>query len=91
MKNYRESLVINNFEKDYIQQNLDTVVTEHQLSSFYDNHKSNFIASEPFVSFWFAKVSDKKLGLDKFYENWKKGNKDYIVDYCKKMLVSQNL
>jgi hypothetical protein len=83
VKNYRESLVINNFEKDYIERYLDTLITEAQLESFYEENKSNFIASEPVLKFWFSKVPEKASGLDPFYRNWKAGKDELVLKYCK--------
>jgi hypothetical protein len=83
IKNYRESLLINNFEQKYIDKNLDTLITQEQLDSFYQQHKGHFISQEPLIKYWFAKISADKPGLDKFFERWKKADKKYIQKYCK--------
>jgi len=83
VKNYRESLLINNFEKTYLEANLDTTVTAVQLKSFYEQHSYNFNTNEPLLKFWFAKIPAKRKGLDKFFERWKKNDREYVLDYCK--------
>ena len=84
IKNYRESLLINNFEQKFIDKNLDTLITQEQLDEYYAEHKGHFISQEPLIKYWFAKVSAKRSGLDKFYERWKKSDKKYIQNYCEK-------
>lgn len=84
IKNYRESLLINNFEQKYVDKNLDTLITEEQLNNFYEEQKSHFISQEPLIKYWFAKVHEDKSGLDKFYERWKKGDTPKVKSYCEK-------
>lgn len=91
IKNYRESLLINNFEQKYVEKNLDTLITEEQLNQFYEEHQGHFISQEPLLKYWYAKIAANKSGLDKFYERWKNKNKNYIENYCSKMSNSYSL
>ncbi len=43
---YRQSLLINSYKERLIQQQLDTVVAEEELHSYYENNKQNFRLNE---------------------------------------------
>jgi hypothetical protein len=83
VKNYRESLLINNIEKDFIEKNLDTMVTVDQVESYYKDNKDLFLITDPLVKCWIAKVPEKAKGIERFYKSWKGKKKKDVEDYCR--------
>lgn len=82
VKNYRESLLINNIEKDYVEKNLDKTVTMDQIESYYNSNKDLFLINDPLVKCWIAKVPEKTKGLEKFFRAWKNKKKKEVEKYC---------
>ncbi len=84
VEDYKSSLIIDDFKKKYIAENLDSTITEQDLNKFYSANKHQFVLDHPVVNIIYAKFKDNKYNLDKFYENWKKKRFKYISDYCEK-------
>ena len=70
VKDYRESLLINNYKEQLIKQKLDTVITEEELKEFYLSNKENFKLNEELVKIKFLhidnNINDKKKILALF-------------------------
>jgi hypothetical protein len=49
IEDYRKSLLIYSFEQDWIKKNMDTVVTNEQIQSYYDSNKSALKVNEHFL------------------------------------------
>ncbi|MEY4204986.1 MAG: hypothetical protein RL013_2690 [Bacteroidota bacterium] len=56
VRNYRASLVRYNFEEKIISEKLDSVVTEEELATFYENNKDQFQLESPIVKCLLIKV-----------------------------------
>jgi len=82
VKNYRESLLINNIEKDFVEKNLDTMVTMEQVETYYNHNKDLFLITDPLVKCWIAKVPEKAKNLEKFFKIWKRKKKKEVQQYC---------
>jgi len=82
VKAYRESLLRHNFEKEHIEENLDSKVTDVQIETYYNENKDHFIVTDPLVKCWISKIDKTTSGLDKFKSNWKKGKKEKVKDFC---------
>lgn len=82
--NYRVSLLINNYQQQYVSEKLDTTVTEADLKMEYEKSGNNFLLEEPVYKVQIAKVSAKKPGLEGFYKAWKEGKAINISKYCNK-------
>lgn len=82
VKTYRESLLRHNFEKEHIEDNLDSKVTDVQIETYYNENKDHFIVTDPLVQCWISKVNGSTAGIDKFYTDWKKGKKEKVKSYC---------
>lgn len=61
MEEYRKSLVVYTFEQKLIEQTLDTVVTESQVETYYDENKSNFELRENIVKVIAFKMSSDSV------------------------------
>lgn len=56
LRDYRNSLVVYTFERELIQQKLDTVVTDGEVEEYYENHKDNFALKDYIVRVNFIKL-----------------------------------
>ena len=70
VKDYKESLLINNYKEQLVKQKLDTVVSEEELEEYYLLNKENFKLNEELVKIKFLHVdntiNDKKEILKLF-------------------------
>ncbi|MDG2357516.1 MAG: hypothetical protein P8L21_04465 [Polaribacter sp.] len=70
VKDYKESLLINNYKEQLVKQKLDTVVTDRELEEYYLLNKENFKLNEELVKIKFLHVdntiNDKKEILKLF-------------------------
>ncbi|UJP67171.1 peptidyl-prolyl cis-trans isomerase [Mongoliitalea daihaiensis] len=56
IKEYRESLMIHEFEKNYINRQIDQEITEQEIIDYYDLNKGNFTLKETIVRGNFIKL-----------------------------------
>jgi len=84
VEDYENSLLIEAFQKQYIQENLDTQITIQQIKDFYKENKNNFHLDHSVVRFLYAKIDANKKGLDKFYENWNNNRYNLVYRYGSK-------
>ena len=70
VKDYKESLLINNYKEQLVKQKLDTIVTEKELEEYYLLNKENFKLNEELVKIKFLHIdntiNDKKEILKLF-------------------------
>lgn len=55
VQDYRESLIIYNYENALIQQKMDTVVTDEEIEAYYDQYAENFLLPEDIAQFYYIK------------------------------------
>jgi len=84
VEDYKNSLIISEFKKKYIENNLDTTISKQDLTDFYNENKNNFKLENKIISLRYAKIKDKSRSLDKFYENWKKNRVNQVKSYASK-------
>ncbi|MDR0693880.1 MAG: hypothetical protein LBF81_01080 [Prevotellaceae bacterium] len=58
LEDYRMSLLIYRYEKMYMEQRLDTIVSEQEVKAFYNASAHNFILDKPVAQVIFIKVSE---------------------------------
>ncbi len=56
MLDYRYALMIYEFEKRYVNQEVDTEVSAEEIQAYYDSHKANFELKQNIIKGIFAKV-----------------------------------
>jgi len=59
LEEYRNSLIIYQYETEYVRQNMDTVVTEQQIDDYYNSHLKDFQLKENIVKVIYA-ILDRK-------------------------------
>jgi hypothetical protein len=56
IEDYRNSLIIYEYRKRLLNQNLDTLVTDEEIQTYYDEHKQEFTLKKNIVQVVFLKV-----------------------------------
>ena len=87
LEDYRNSLVTYAYERELINQKLDTVVDESEITTYYNENIENFKLRSYIVKLRFIKLSPDAPKLKKV-ESWFKsdGTEDFdkLYDYCRK-------
>ena len=60
LEEYRNSLIIYQYETEYVRQNMDTVVTKKQIDEYYKNHLKDFQLKENIVKVIYAIINLKR-------------------------------
>ncbi|HAG15127.1 MAG TPA: hypothetical protein DCG69_01185 [Bacteroidales bacterium] len=63
MAEYRNSLLLFQFKKRYIEQELDTVISEYEMAKYYSEHLSDFELKESIVQFSFIQMKENSPQL----------------------------
>lgn len=58
VQDYRASLLRASYEREFVKNTLDSVITDAQLSDFYEASKAQFILETPIVRFLFLKIPE---------------------------------
>ncbi len=66
LEEYRNSLIIYNYETSLINQNLDTIVSEEDIIDYYDNHLTDFELKENIVKATYVIVENEPEREDRF-------------------------
>ena len=88
VEDYKQSLLINNLEKQVISEELDTVVSENELEKIYEIIKENFVQEYPIIELSYYKIPESAPQIDKFYEWWKKKGAQQNEVLCRKICRS---
>ena len=71
VKDYKESLLINSYKEELVQQQLDTVISEEEIESFYHLNKDNFKLNEELIKIRYLHISDKINDKDEIIDLFK--------------------
>lgn len=79
LENYRRSLVIFNYEQALVDQKLDTLVTDQDIQTYFEAHKSNFELKDNIVrARWFKVNEPDKRVVRKMEERFLGGKNDQL-------------
>jgi hypothetical protein len=85
VEDYRNSLLIYKYQQKLIQQKLDTVVTQQEIESYYNEYRSNFILPYNIVKALYIKLPKSSPDVDKV-KQWYKSDEpeaqSRLQDYC---------
>src|SRR5262249_29841562 len=89
LEEYRKSLLIFNYEREYVNTHLDTLVSEKEIKEFYDSHQDDFILKSNIVKVNYLILDKKSPRLEKVktwirsdVEREKKQLHDYAFQYA---------
>ncbi len=89
VRDYRASLIKNNYERTLVEQLLDSTVTHTELESFYAKSLEGFKLKQPILQCVIVVLPLKALDVEEFKQKWKKFVKKgedlvYLKTYCEK-------
>lgn len=88
VRDYRASLVRNNYEKILVEQLLDSMVRQEELEEFYDENQLLYELEKPIVRCQFVKVPIPTPEADRLRELWDAAEASAgipaLLDYCEK-------
>ena len=64
LEEYRQQLLVYRYEQKYVEQRLDTVVSEQEYLDFYEANPASFVAHVPLMKGWYIKMSDNSPNLN---------------------------
>jgi hypothetical protein len=86
VKDYKESLLINNYKERLIKQQLDTLIAEKDIAAYYAVNKENFKLNEELIKVKYLHFNNNIIDKDEFIEQFKSTNIDDL-----EMLEKQQL
>ena len=81
VQDYKESLLLYNYENALVRDRLDTTITTQQIEQYYKENVEAFKLSESLVRCKVIVVDGQSPKLDRFYANWKANNIESIDKY----------
>ncbi len=88
VEDYKNSLLIHLYQQNFVQQNLDTVVTPGQIQAYYKQFPNNFKTNKKLVKAIFAKIK-KPFNVKKDILKWLKSDKEEDNNALKKFCLQE--
>ena len=82
---YRKSLLIYSFEQDWIKKNMDTVVTNEQIQSYYDANKSSLKINEHFLKLKYCSLAESSEDTQKMSDAFASEDAATWEAYCQQV------
>ena len=86
LQEYRNSLIIYAYEKELVRQKLDTVVSDQEIDTYYNEHPNDFELKDNIVKVVYVKVNKKSPNQQKI-PNWVRSDKPQdrkdLESYCR--------
>ncbi len=81
VQDYRQSLLIYNYENAMVRDRLDTTITTQQIEKYYKENGKAFKLSESLVRCRIVVMDGQAPKLDRFNANWKANNLESVNTY----------
>jgi hypothetical protein len=94
VRDYRRSLIRNNYEQVLVEQLLDSTVTKTELQAFYEKNKEQYELETPIIRCFFIKIAAPVPKPDSFLGYWNKprgSNLEKLEAYCQKYATAHVL
>ena len=94
VRDYRRSLIRNNYEQVLVEQLLDSTVTKTELQGFYEQNKEQYELETPIIRCYFIKIAAPVPKSDSLLELWAKprgSNLSRLEAYCQKHATAHTL
>ncbi|BDD11021.1 hypothetical protein FUAX_34530 [Fulvitalea axinellae] len=85
IQEYRYALMVYEFEKNYINRNLDTNVSEQEVEQYYKEHQDNFLLKQNIIRGYLVHLPDnapKQKRFKKIFRSNKPDEVDELKEYC---------
>jgi hypothetical protein len=86
IQDYRNSLIIYAYEKELVQQKLDTVVTEEEINTYYNEHPNDFELRDNIVKVLYVKLDKKSPNQNRvpnLIRSDKPADRNDLDKYCR--------
>ncbi|MBL4604812.1 MAG: hypothetical protein JKY02_03870 [Flavobacteriaceae bacterium] len=80
VKDYRHALLINGYKERLIKQQLDTVISENEVASYYEKNRTNFKLNKELIKVRYLHFSNNLLDKKEVVKLFKKGDIDALED-----------
>lgn len=94
LRDYKNSLIIYEYETELVHQRLDTVVSDAEIETYYNEHSSDFQLRDNIVKVVYVKVDNKAPNLPKL-KGWVKSDKPEdrteLDKYCRQYATNYYL
>ncbi len=87
LDDYRNSLVIYAYERELVNQKLDTIVSDTEVEAFFNENTESFKLKNHILKAWFISVGadvPKKRKLKSWFNSDKEEDLESLDDFCKK-------
>jgi len=94
LEDYKNSLIVFNYEKELIQQKLDTAISDTAITAYYEKNTKDFLLKDNIVKVWYVKLplsSSNAATAKALYKSETAAAKQTLEDYCKKYAVNYYL
>jgi hypothetical protein len=81
VEEYRYQLLVYAYQKKYIDQHLDTLVTDSEIESYYQAHQQNFELKQPIVRAIYAKIPVDAPRIDEMRKKLLSNNSDDLEEF----------
>ena len=76
LEEFRQQLLVFRYEKQYVEQRLDTTVSEQQYQEFYESNEKSFIVTTPLVKATVIKIADNSPYLSQIKSLYRSSKED---------------
>ena len=94
LEDYKNSLIVFNYEKELIQQKLDTAISDTAIKAYYEKNTKDFLLKDNIVKVWYVKLplnSTNVATAKSLYKSETATAKQALEEYCKKYAVNYYL
>jgi len=85
VKDYKESLILHNYEKVLINEFLDSIVTVEETEAYINDNIAKFTQTEPLVKVGFIKILSESPDIDVLIDTWnEEAEVNLLLDYCER-------
>jgi hypothetical protein len=94
LEDYKNSLIVFNYEKELIQQKLDTAISDTAITAYYEKNTKDFLLKDNIVKVWYVKLplnSTNAATAKSLYKSETATAKQALEEYCKKYAVNYYL
>jgi len=97
LEDYRNSLIIYTYEKELVNQKLDTIISEEEIRTFFNDNLESFKLKNSILQLWFMSVSIDAPNKNKLTQWFSRGDdqdlielEDYCNTYAESCLLAKN-
>jgi len=91
LQDYKNSLIIYTYETELVKQNLDTIVSEEDISHYYNSNPQDFLLKDNIVKVIYVKTPLKTTNLKKIQKLYKSEDEEELLqlrDICEREAVN---